>query len=159
MHPPRPSRPPTRTVSRERSPGLAAFQAARACGLPALEATALALAAEAAHAPHARRKRHVRDALALGLSSRACRARYGAHLDAMADRGLDLDGAITATACQLRRERARRDRVLQLGYPAPPRLPLMVLDELRLLLRYLRRRDPSRLSEILAPEPGALAAE
>ena len=156
MHPPRPR---TRTVWRERSPGLAAFHAARARGLPALEATALALAAEAAHAPHARRKRHVRDALALGLSSRACRARYGAHLDALTDRGLDLDGAITAAVCELHRERARRDRVLQLGYPAPPRLALMVLDELRLLLRYLRRRDPSRLSEILAPEPGALAAE
>lgn len=141
------------------SPGIVAFQAARARGVPALEASAIALAVEAAHAPHARLKSAARDALALGLTSRGCRARYGVWFDAVRDRGMDLDGAIFAIDRAWRTDRARRDRIIAAGYPAPSRLPLMVLAELRLLLRWLRVHEPFRLPEILDPRPVVRAVE
>ena len=70
-------------------------------------------------------------------------------------RALDLGGAIIACERAYRRERAAAESAETLWAIRRPRLDLMILSELRLLLRFLRRRAPHRFGEIL----GAVAEE
>ena len=105
---------------------------------PALAAALEMIARAGRHAPHAVLKRNVRDAFALGPTDRQVLARYAART--MAWRGLDLTAAIAGV------ERAYRDEILAHrrstafgGRSDRPRLALMVLGELRLIMRWLRR--------------------
>jgi len=111
------------------------------------------------HAPHFILKRLARDALELGAEDVRVRVRYGARAQALAPgsppRTLDLGGAIIACERAYRRERAAAESAETLWAIRRPRLDLMILCELRLLLRFLRRRAPHRFGEIL----GAVAEE
>jgi hypothetical protein len=105
------------------------------------------------HAPHSILKRMARDALELGAEDVRVRIRYGARAQAIATRALDLGGAIIACDRAHRRERAAAESAATLWAIRRPRLDLMILSELRLLLRFLRRHAPHRFGEIL----GAIA--
>jgi uncharacterized protein YigA (DUF484 family) len=107
---------------------------------------------EAAFAPpmrHSMFKDRIAALMAGGAGHAEARARY---------RGLaeqypaaTLDGAI-ATVERLRREEleARAAAIRIWGHCSRPQLALMMLDELRLILRVVRRHAPSRFSELVA---------
>jgi hypothetical protein len=101
------------------------------------------------HAPHFILKRLVRDALELGAQDVRVHVRYGARAQAMAARALDLGGAIIACERAYRRERAAAESAERLWAIRRPRIDLMILSELRLLLRFFRRHAPHRFDEIV----------
>jgi hypothetical protein len=101
-------------------------------------------------------KRRARDAFALDPAHPAIRARYGEWAGAVLDRRLDLDGAIVVLERAFRAERARHEHSRRTwGTAIRPRLALMILGELRLIARWLRRhagtRVPDSLDHLAAP--------
>jgi hypothetical protein len=129
--------------------GVRTLRAALAQGLPAMTAARLAFEADARHWPALQLKNAVRDAIELGAWHPQCRARYGRRAEQIADRGLDLDGAVFALERAYRQERTRAEMAFAVWASREPRLSLLILDELRLLSRWLRRYQPARLPEIL----------
>jgi hypothetical protein len=101
------------------------------------------------HLPHLILKRLARDALELGAHDVRVHVRYGARAEAIAERALDLGGAIIACERAYRRELAAAESAERLWAIRRPRIDLMVLSELRLLLRFFRRHAPQRFDEIL----------
>jgi hypothetical protein len=100
--------------------------------------------------------RRARDALALAAAHPALRARYGDWAGDALDRRLDLAGAIVVLERAFAAERARHRQSRRIwGTSIRPRLALMVLGELRLLARFLRRhaapRFPGILEELAMP--------
>jgi hypothetical protein len=94
--------------------------------------------------------RRARDALALGAAHPALRARYGDWAGDALDRRLDLAGATVVLERAFRAERARHEQSRRTwGTSIRPRLALMILGELRLIARFLRRHAEPRFPEIL----------
>ncbi len=85
---------------------------------------------------HRLRKDALRRVLTLGAGHPGIRVRYRAN--AMQLRGFNLAGAIMVTEIRYRTERASFDIATACG-ARPPRLPLMILGELRLIMRWMRR--------------------
>jgi hypothetical protein len=116
---------------------------------PAL-AWALARIARAFANPDGGNKRRARDAFCLGATHPATRARYGVWADTLCDRRLDLAGAIIVLERAYGQERARHQQSRRTwGSSIRPRLELMILGELRLIGRWLRRHAPGRFPDIL----------
>ena len=94
--------------------------------------------------------RRARDAFALGAAHPAARARYGDWAGILADRRLDLAGAIIVLERAWRAERGRHERSRRIwGASSRPRLELMILGELRLIARWLRRHAEGSFPDIL----------
>jgi hypothetical protein len=115
------------------------------------------------HAPHLLCKNAVRQAITLGTGSREVRARYRFRCEEL--EGASLSAAIVAVERAYLRERAARRRARLFGRPSP-RLTILILRELRLLLRLMRWRKmhaafPSIVEAITAPawRAGPVAAE
>jgi hypothetical protein len=114
------------------------------------------------HEVHERLKRFARDAIELGASNPRVQARYRARLDVIRDRGLDLDGAIRAIEDMFRAEQRQATRVIAADLAhwgvTPDRMALMVLGEMRLVGRWLRRYHAYALSQILDRPPARIVA-
>jgi hypothetical protein len=100
--------------------------------------------------PEAGALRRARDAVALGPAHPAARARYGRWAEMLCDRRLDLHGAIIVLERAYGNERARHEDSRRIwGSSIRPRLELMIIGELRLILRWLRRHAGERFPGLL----------
>jgi hypothetical protein len=123
---------------------------------PALE-HALARIARAFANSQGGTKRRARDAFALGPAHPATRARYGAWAATIRDHRLDLAGALVVLERAWQAERVRHAHSRNVwGTSIRPRLALMILGELRLIARWLRRhrtadRFPALIASLAAP--------
>jgi hypothetical protein len=86
---------------------------------------------------------------------REARARYGAWAQWLADRRLDLHGAAIVTTRAYRKEYERHHRAALLWGKRPPRLDLIIFQEMAVALRFLRRHAPQRWPELLRAFDGA----
>ncbi len=137
-------------VDRDQVRGRRAAEAVRARGGGALEAALAAL--EATFSPairHSTFKRRVRGLMAYGASHFEVRSRY----QRLAERypRASLDTAVVLVERFYRAEIDARDSAIRLwGRCSRPRIALMLLQELRLMLRMVRRYAPASYTGIVA---------
>lgn len=150
-----------RDLSRARN----ASELVRAYGGTAMEAALAGIAAAFdGTGQHNRMKQRASHLLALGPEHPEVKARFRNRARRVAELRLDLHAAIAMAADQLKEER----RLFHFCHALTlnrPRLPMMVLSEAHLLLRFMRRKGmakqfPEILETLCEPVPRmALAAE
>jgi hypothetical protein len=137
-------------VDRDHARGRRAAEAVRARGGGALEAALAAI--EATFSPairHSTFKRRVRGLIACGAAHPEVRTRYQHLAERYA--GANLDTAVVIVERLYRVELDARDSAIRIwGRCSRPRIALMLLQELRLMLRLVRRHAPARYAGILA---------
>jgi hypothetical protein len=142
-------------IDRDLARGRRAVARVRAAGGPALHA-ALARV-EATFAPamrHSSFKDRVAALIRAGAGHPEARSRY--RLLAERHPAANLDTAIILVERMRRAELDRRERAIRAwGHCSRPRLALMLLDELRLILRLVRRHAPARYPGLVATVLGA----
>jgi hypothetical protein len=142
-------------VDRDLARGRRAALAARARGGTALQAACAHI--EATFAPgmrHALLKDRVAALIAAGPGHPEVWMRYRSVVER--HRVANLDAAIVIVGRMRSAEsEARRAAIQAWGHSSRPRLALMILDELRLILRVMRRRAPSRYRAVVATVLGA----
>jgi hypothetical protein len=137
-------------VDRDHARGRRAAEAVHARGGSALEAALAAL--EATFSPairHSTFKRRVRSLMAHGAAHVEVRSRY----QRLAERypGASLDTAVVLVERLYRAEIDARDSAIRIwGRCSRPRIALMLLQELRLMLRMVRRYAPAGYAGIVA---------
>ena len=120
------------------------------CPSPALERALSRIDREfGAAAIHRTFKDKMRRVLRAGVDHEA-RARYGLWAQTIADRRLDLAGASIIMARAYAAERARHCKAAMLWGARPPRLDLIILHEMAVALRFLRRYHPRTMADLLA---------
>ena len=137
-------------VDRDHARGQRAAAAVRARGDAALAAALAAI--EATFSPavrHSTFKRRVAALMVLGADHPEVRFRYQSLAERYA--GANLDTAVAIVERLYRCEIDARETAVRLwGRCSRPRIALMLLQELRLVLRMVRRHAPARYSGLLA---------
>jgi hypothetical protein len=137
-------------ADRDHARGRRAAESIRARGGSALDAVLAALAATFSPAiRHSTFKRRVAGLIALGTAHPEVRSRY----QRLAERysAADLGTAVVIVERLYRAEiDARESAIRNWGRCSRPRIALMLLQELRLMLRMVRRYAPSRYGGIVA---------
>src|SRR5262249_30699505 len=137
-------------LDRDHARGRRAAEAVRARGGGALEAALAAL--EATFSPairHSTFKRRVARLVADGAAHPEARLRYQRLAERYA--GANLDTAVVIVERLYRAEIDARDSAIRIwGRCSRPRMALMLLQELRLVLRLVRRYAPARYAGIVA---------
>jgi hypothetical protein len=141
-------------VDRDHARGRRAAEAVRARGGSALEAALAAL--EATFSPAIRYstfKRRVAGLMASGAAHPDVRSRYQRLAERYA--GANLDTAVVIIERLYRAEIDACDSAVRIwGRCSRPRIALMLLQELRLMLRVVRRYAPARYAGIVTGRPG-----
>ena len=150
-------------VDRDHARGRRAAEAVRARGGSALEAALAAI--EATFSPAVRYstfKRRVAGLMACGAAHPDVRSRY----QRLAERyvGANLDTSLVIVERLYRAEIDARDRAIGMwGRCSRPHIALMLLQELRLMLRVVRRYAPARytgiVTAVLADDAAETSAE
>ena len=142
-------------IDRDVARGRHAAASVRASGGSALHAAIARI--EATFSPamrHSSFKERVATLMRAGAGHTEARVRY--RLLAERHPFADLDTAIILVERMRRAELDRRERAIRtFGHCSRPRLPLMLLDELRLILRMVRRRAPASYPSLVAAVLGA----
>jgi len=137
-------------VDRDHARGRRAAEAVRARGGSALEAALAAI--EATFSPairHSTFKRRVCGVMAYRAAHPEVRSRYQRLAERYA--GANLDTALVIVERLYRAELDARDSAIRMwGRCSRPRIALMLLQELRLMLRLVRRYAPARYAGIVA---------
>jgi hypothetical protein len=146
-------------VDRDHARGRRAAEAVRARGGSALEAALAAL--EATFSPavrHSTFKRRVAGLMTHGATHPDVRSRYQRLAERYA--GANLDTAVAIVERLYRAEIDARDSAVRIwGRCSRPRIALMLLQELRLMLRVVRRYTPARYAGIVTAVLAEDAAE
>jgi hypothetical protein len=135
---------------RDRARGERAAERVRATGGSAMAAALAAI--EATFSPahnHSLKKRRVAALIRLGAAHAGARARYQRLAERYPDANLDTAIAIVARLHRAELD-ARATAVRLWGRCSRPRLALMLLDDLRLILRMVRRYAPTRYAGLVA---------
>jgi hypothetical protein len=137
-------------VDRDHARGQRAAEAVRASGGAALAAALATI--EATFSPavrHSTFKRRVAALMVLGADHPEVRFRFQSLAERYA--GANLDTAVAIVERLYRSEIDARETAVRLwGRCSRPRIALMLLQELRLVLRMVRRHAPARYSGLLA---------
>ncbi len=146
-------------IDRDHARGRRAAEAVRARGGSALEAALAAI--EATFSPavqYSTFKRRVAGLMARGAAHPDVRSRYQHLAERYA--GADLDTAVVIIERLYRAEIDARDSATRIwGRCSRPRIALMLLQELRLMLRVVRRYAPARYTGIVTAVLADDAAE
>jgi hypothetical protein len=137
-------------ADRDHARGRRAAESVRARGGSALEAAVAAI--EATFSPairHSTFKRRVAGLMARGAAHPEVRSRYQRLAERYA--GANLDTAVVIIERLYRAEIDARESAIRIwGRCSRPRIALMLLQELRLVLRLVRRHAPARYAGIFA---------